>query len=514
MMQEFIVITRRRAIQMLAGGMAGAPAVFSRVLGADGMVETPAILRGARRAGDKPNLLFLWTDQQRADTMAAYGNTSFHVPAMNRLASQSVVFDRAYVTQPVCTPSRSAVMTGLWPHQSGCVRNNIPLKAETKTVPELVGDSSYRTAYMGKWHLGDEIFAQHGFEEWRGIEDAIYRNYYSAGRDRNARSAYYHFLVRLGYKPDQQNDFSRNFATRLPVEHSKPSFLANEASNFILNYRAEPWMLYVNFLEPHTPFASALDDLHSEEEAPLKNFPGTPLGPEPEWYKRRRGELARAEKLKDAGPEQRARLQRLARNYAGLCSLVDQALARILWTLEAAGQAENTIIVYTSDHGEMMGAHGLMAKQVMYEEAMRVPLLVRVPYRRIKPHRITHPVSHIDIVPTLLELLGRKDALLPGRSLVPVLEGNARPDNFVHLEWTADRSDSGEGPDGRTVVSPDGHKLVLYDTDRSMLFDHNKDPQELNNAYGKPEYAAVQAKLRKKIEEWQKKTNDKMALPA
>lgn len=282
--------------------MAGAPAILSSVLGADGIVEAPAVLRGARRAGDKPNLLFLWTDQQRADTMAAYGNMSFHVPAMNWLASQSVVFDRAYVSQPVCTPSRSTVMTGLWPHQSGCVRNNIPLNAETKTVPELVGDSTYRTAFMGKWHLGDEIFAQHGFEEWRAIEDAIYRNHYSVGRDRSARSAYYHFLVRLGYKPDQENDFSRNFATRLPVEHSKPSFLANEASHFILTHRAEPWMLYVNFLEPHTPFASALDDLHSEKEAPLKNFPGTPLGPEPEWYKRRRGELAGAQKLKGAGP--------------------------------------------------------------------------------------------------------------------------------------------------------------------------------------------------------------------
>src|SRR5574340_323841 len=183
------MITRRAALQTLAGA--------------------PAILRAARKAGDKPNLLFLWTDQQRADTMAAYGNTTFRVPSMNRLAAQSVVFDRAYVTQPVCPPSRSSVMTGWWPHQSGCVNNNIPLKAETKTMPELLGDSAYRTGYMGKWHLGDEVFAQHGFEEWKAIEDGIYRRYYSAGRDRNARSAYHHFLVHLGYKPGEENDFSR-----------------------------------------------------------------------------------------------------------------------------------------------------------------------------------------------------------------------------------------------------------------------------------------------------------------
>lgn len=508
------MITRRKAMQVLAGGMVGAPAVLSAASQAGSPAGAPAVLGGPRSPGDKPNLLFLWTDEQRADTMAAYGNTRFRVPAMNRLASQSVVFDRPYVTQPVCTPSRSCVMTGWWPHQSGCVRNGISLKAVTQTVPELVGDSAYRTAYMGKWHLGDEIFPQHGFEEWKAIEDAIYRSRYSAGRDKNARSAYHHFLVSLGYKPDEENDFSRNFAARLPVEHSKPSFLANEASNFILRHRAEPWILYVNFLEPHMPFASALDDLHSEEDAPLKNFPGTALGPEPAWYKRRRGELAGAKKVKGIGPEQRAKLQRQARNYAGLCSLVDQALNRILWTLEVTGQADNTIIVYTSDHGDMMGAHGLMAKQVMYEEAVRVPLLVRVPFLRIKLRHVAQPVSHIDIVPTLMELLGRKGPDLPGRSLVPVLDGENRPDNYVHLEWTADSSDSGEGPNGRTVVSLDGYKLVLYDSDQSMLFDHNKDPLELNNVYGKPEYTAVQARLRKKIEEWQKQTQDSMILPA
>jgi choline-sulfatase len=273
-------------------------------------------------------------------------------------------------------------------------------------------------------------------------------------------------------------------------------------------------MLYVNFLEPHTPFASALDDLHSEEDAPLKNFPGTPLGPEPEWYKRRRGELSGAKKAGDNSTESRNRLQRQARNYAGLCSLVDQALSRILWTLEAAGLADNTIIVYTSDHGEMMGAHGLMAKQVMYEEAVRVPLLVRAPFRPFKPHHVAHPVSHIDLAPTLLELLGKKNPELPGKSLVPLLGGESRSNNPVHLEWTADRSDSGEGPNGRTVISHDGYKLVLYDTDQSMLFDHNKDPQELRNVYGHPDYAAIRSRLRRMIEAWQKQTDDTLALPA
>lgn len=471
-------------------------------------LAAPAILRAARKAGDKPNLLFLWTDQQRADTMAAYGNHSYKVPALNRLAAESVVFERAYVSQPVCTPSRSSVMTGWWPHQTGCVRNNIPLKAETRTVPELLADSGYRTGYMGKWHLGDEIFAQHGFETWRGIEDGIYQEHYSPGRDQTRRSAYHDHLVSLGYRPDdrERNAFTRYFATKLPVEHSKPAFLAQEASKFILEHRREPWMLYVNSLEPHTPFSSALNDLHSETEAPPPlNCPGVPSATEPEWYKRRRAMFAE-QKPEGLDLSRREGFARLSRNYAGLCSLVDLMVHRILWALEVSGQAENTIVVFTSDHGEMRGSHGLIHKQVMYEEAVRVPYLLRVPFRRQRPMRVTAPVSHIDMAPTVLDLLGVKDVTgLAGSSAVGYLTGG-RPPGDVFLQWTAEGDN--QGPNARAVVTPAGEKLVLHDTDLSMLFDHRRDPLEMNNLYEQPEAGPLRARLTRKIAAWQKATRD------
>ncbi|MGD8238043.1 MAG: sulfatase-like hydrolase/transferase, partial [Armatimonadota bacterium] len=143
---------------------------------------------------EKPNLLFIWTDEQRADTMAVYGNKKIRVPNLNKLASESYVFQRAYITQPVSTPSRCSVMTGLWPHQSGCVANNIPLRPDTPCLNELVADPEYRTAYMGKWHLGDEIFAQHGFEEWVSMEDGYWK-YYREHQDQKLRSSYHHFLI-------------------------------------------------------------------------------------------------------------------------------------------------------------------------------------------------------------------------------------------------------------------------------------------------------------------------------
>ncbi|MGM0494441.1 MAG: sulfatase family protein, partial [Armatimonadota bacterium] len=125
----------------------------------------------------RPNLLFLYTDEQAAKTMSAYGNDHIETPNLDRLADGSIVFENTYVTQPVCTPSRSSLLTGLYPHSSGCTANNVPLPQDVECLPELADFSDYRTAHMGKWHLGDEIFAQHGFDEWVSIEDG-YRQYY------------------------------------------------------------------------------------------------------------------------------------------------------------------------------------------------------------------------------------------------------------------------------------------------------------------------------------------------
>ena len=142
-------VNRREFLSLAAGGTAA-------IVAPGCLHSSKELIRAGKR---KPNLLFIWTDEQRADTMAAYGNTKIHAPNLNRLAAESVVFERAYVTQPVCTPNRSAVMTGLWPHTSGCTRNNIPLPAVVPCLPEMLNDPDYRSAYMGKWHLGDEIFA-------------------------------------------------------------------------------------------------------------------------------------------------------------------------------------------------------------------------------------------------------------------------------------------------------------------------------------------------------------------
>ena len=152
----------------------------------------------------KPNLINFLPDQQRADTI---GNPKVQLPSLNKLASESFVFERAYVTHPVCTPSRSSLMSGLWPHSTGCTRNSVPLPEKFRVLPELLGDSDYRTAYMGKWHLGPEGFPQRGFQEWISTEIV---------------GPYTEFLTRNGQRPDKKDGgFSELAVSRLPLDLSK-----------------------------------------------------------------------------------------------------------------------------------------------------------------------------------------------------------------------------------------------------------------------------------------------------
>ena len=155
----------------------------------------------------QPNLLYVFTDEQAARTMAAYGNTQIETPHLNRLASESVVFDKAYVTQSVCTPSRSTLLTGLYPHTNGCIQNNVPLPEEIPCLPELGDFRDYAIAYHGKWHLGDEIFAQHGFQEWISIDDG-YREHNRRARPEATRPTT--TAVAQGSEPDR-------WAGRLPL---------------------------------------------------------------------------------------------------------------------------------------------------------------------------------------------------------------------------------------------------------------------------------------------------------
>jgi len=509
--------TRRGFLKTV--GAAAAALVTNKSTRASGLSKGPQ-----RR---KPNLLFIWTDEQRADTMAAYGNKKIHTPNLNKLAGESVVFEKAYVTQPVCTPNRSAVMTGLWPHTTGCTKNNIPLLQNIPCLPELLDDADYRTAYMGKWHLGDEVFAQHGFQEWVSIEDG-YTAYYSPGRDRSKRSDYHHFLIEHGYQPDSAGKFSRGFAARRPIEHCKPKFLEIKACEFLRHLHKEPFILYINFLEPHMPFFGPLDNEHKPEQVDLPaNFSDPLEENEPLRYRVIR------EYCQEKYGRQEKDIRNLIARYWGLVSQVDRSVGAILGTLDDLALAENTIVVYTSDHGDMMGAHHLVEKSVMYEEAVRIPWLMRIPQFGAKARLISNPVSHIDMVPTLLQLLSGSPAQrwagdhFPGQSLVPLIKDGRVVQDHVYIEWNPNgealRVKNGgtnlasqeqlkrvKNEHTRAVISPDGWKLCRSSADKCQLFNLKEDPGETVNLFDSGWHDPIVRRLTDKIHKWQDMVQDKV----
>jgi arylsulfatase A-like enzyme len=489
----------------------------------------------------RPSLLFIYTDEQRFDTLAAYGNSRIQMPNLNRLAAQSTVFEQAYVTQPVCTPSRSSLLTGLYPHTSGCTRNNIALRPGTPCLPEMIG-GGYVTSHVGKWHLGDEIFPQHGFQEFVSIEDH-YARYYSAGRDPTALSTYHRFLVEHGVRPADGRHFGRDECARLPEELGKPSYVAGQVCEFLRKHRGEPFALYVNFIEPHMPFFGPRDGQYDPGEVDLPaNFNCLPAEDQP--LKCRAYQRAYYHNGHSRLPlKTEVNWRRMVANYWGLCSLVDTHVGRILQTLEETGQDRSTIVVFTSDHGDMMGSHRLLAKCVQYQEAIRVPMLVRIPGQRIG-RRVSGPVSHIDLVPTLLDLMGHEPhADLEGVSLRHLLDGpGAAATAPVVVEWNGSNSGVGadvpNGPglpdplpgwaDGlatyaelvrsisdpvRTLLTPDGWKFSCSPLGEHELYDLTADPLETRNLAGMAEHRGRMREMRAVLAQWQRRTGDTVSLP-
>jgi arylsulfatase A-like enzyme len=478
----------------------------------------------------KPNLLFLYTDEQAIDTLAAYGNHQIEMPNLNKLSDECTVFEQAYVTQPVCTPSRSSLLTGLYPHANGCIENNIPLKADTPCFPELLNDKEYKTAHFGKWHLGDEIFKQHGFDEWVSIEDS-YFPFYSKGHDKNQKSNYHDFLTKNGFRPSRGSWFRRGETARFPEEFSKPAFLANESIRFIENNRDKPFALFVNFLEPHMPFFGPRDDQYDPKDIPLPSNFNHNLN-EMNPFKTR----FFADKYKESGfngidLSSEDGWKRLRANYWGLCSLVDTYIGKIIDKLKECYLYDDTIIVFTSDHGDMMGAHGLLAKCVMFEEAVRVPFFVKLNGQK-NGHKVKGPVSQIDIIPTLLDAMNKNiPEHLQGKSLKALVEngGLVPADNDVFIEWTGIEGTVGGyaipekfkktvpdreilykylGAETRTIITQENWKYNYSPLGEDELYDLNKDSNELNNLAFELSHQKRIIKLREKINIWREETTD------
>ena len=480
----------------------------------------------------KPNLLFILTDQQRHDTLACYGNDRVQATNLNALARESFVFERAYTAQPVCTPARSTIMTGLYPHATGCPSNDLPLPPEVPTLPEMLPDD-YVRGHFGKWHLGDEFHTKRGFHKWVSMDD--YPGYYESDPPPTRSSDYHYFLLEQGLEPDVEiagtRVFGRTGAANLPEHLTKAAFLGREASSFIRENRGEPFIAYVSFHEPHSPYTGPFNELHSPDELPTgPHFLQKPPA-NASLLNRMFADYYAQHSFKGFDSNTEAGARKLRAQYMGLVTLVDHAVGEILRTLDDCGLAENTIVVFTSDHGEMLGDHFLVTKGVMYEGAIRIPLLMRVPGLGRAQRVLPGCFGQVDLVPTLLELMGAEAPVdLHGRSRAYVIRGEATlEENDVIVEWNGsdgrDRpvppfSDADEktkrilaGP-WRTILARDGWKLNLSPEDQCELYDLNSDPCELENGLDDVSQKDRIRELTDRVREWQTCVDDRAPLPA
>jgi arylsulfatase A-like enzyme len=269
------------------------------------------------------------------------------------------------------------------------------------------------------------------------------------------------------------------------------------------------------------PFSGPLNDLHDPARMPIGPAFAVPPAPNTARKKQRNADRFRENGFGGLPLKTEADWRRLRGRYYGLVSLVDRSVGAIIEALEASGQADNTIVVYTSDHGDMMGDHACLTKGITYEEAIRIPLLVRVPWLAQSQTRISGRVSQVDLVPTLLDLLGHATPRhVQGTSRAEVLAGTETLErNDAIVEWNAGTTPGvGAAQMGadvwRTIVSHENCKLNLCATDRSEFYDLNTDPHELENRFQDPAYRSRIQDLTARIRAWQEQTGDTAALNA
>jgi len=484
-----------------------------------------------------PNLVFVLPDRLRQDSMACYGNDWIQSPHMNALAERSLVFENAYVTQPVCAPARSSIMTGLYPPSAGMSVNRLVMPREVQAAAEMVS-SEYKTGYVGKWHLGDEIFAQHRFDHWVGSNDKWWPEY-TDHANRTELSAYHHFLKGKGIEPDEVHPggmtYSGKLRSELPPELQMATFLGHQAADFIESNANNPFVLYVSSIEPHPPFAGPYDDLYDAATMPVdETFLAYPE--QSTLFNRLRADLF-ANCIRDGIDlrEGEAAWRRLRAGYWGNVKVVDDMLGSILGGIERAGVADNTIIVFTSEHGDMVGTHGMLEMRTPYEEAARVPLLMHVPWLEDGARRVPGNFSQIDILPTLLDLMGESlPDQLQGVSRKAVVDGDdtlANNDIVVQHNGVGDRNLADECDEyfwpeekladlnfmnsqpWRSIITADRWKLNLCATDLGELYDLNADPAEQANLFDEPEHRDRIRAMAARLRLWQVRSGDTAPLP-
>jgi arylsulfatase A-like enzyme len=455
------------------------------------------------------NILWITTDQQRADTVRALGNDHIRTPNLDRLCAEGVAFTHAHCQSPICTPSRSSFLTGLYPSAVHANRNGsryFPENERVRLITRRLADAGYDCGLSGKLHIA---------AAWDGEErrcDDGYRRFWFShsplqGLDHG--NQYLAWLREIG-RLEEAIDLSRWDASRqggakyrpdVPTELHQTAWCADRAIEFIQEGRTGPWLMSVNLFDPHPPFDAPDRYRNRYDEGSLP----------PPLY--RESDVTHHERLsgfffqsKVIRPDE-DRLRKKA-SYYGMVELIDEQVGRMLDALEASGQRERTVVLFASDHGEMLGDHGVIGKGCRFYEALvRVPLIISGPGFR-KGLLSDALVELTDLAPTLADVAGLELPWTHGTSLVPLLTGEQDPSHhrdFVRCEYYdtlnmfAPHEPERHTPCWATMYRDRRYKLATYHGSQyGELYDLDEDPNEFDNLWEQPEHQALKHELIKK----------------
>lgn len=445
-------------------------------------------------ATDRPNILWICTDQQRWNTIRALGNEFIRTPNLDRLVHEGTAFNYAHCTSPSCTPSRASFLTGMYPSTVRATKNGAERWPETAPlVTKLLKDAGYDCGLVGKLHLST---AQMHTPEIRPKDDGYHFFAYShsphQGGDENQ---YVKWLGEQGYTYKDIKDLPGE--QQVALDHT--TWCTNEAIRFIGQERKGPWMLSLNIYDPHGPLDPPKPYL---DRFDIASLPGPAFRESDLVQKSVFNNVMFQSVPRDPASFNAKELQ--ARYWASI-EQIDDNIGRLLDYLEQSGQLSNTLIIFTSDHGDMLGDHGLINKGCrFYEGLVRVPLIFWWP-GRVKPGLQSDAlVELIDIAPTLLEITGEAvPERMQGRSLLPILRGEADPDHFRTYVRGEFYETLKRRPKHRlssaTMIRTKEYKLVNYHGhEKGELFDLENDPNEFENLWDDPDYQQIKLELMRK----------------
>jgi arylsulfatase A-like enzyme len=414
----------------------------------------------------RPNVLLIIPDQLRAQSLGCMGNPDVRTPHIDRLASEGILFRQTFANTPVCCPARAILMTGEYPHKNGMVANDLRLRESKVTLAELLKEQGYQTGFIGKWHLDggrrDPGFVppgprRQGFDFWAACE-----------------CRHTHF----------QPVFFRDTPEPIRGQKFEAEVLTDLALEFLRANRERPFFLVVSMGPPHDPYGAP--------EKYMKMYDPQKLTMRPNWQPG----------VRQAGREH------LAAYYAAITAIDDQ-IGRLMQNMKDLSLDRDTIVLFTSDHGDMLGSQGARLKRKPWEESIRVPGILRYPAKVPAGRQVDTLFSHVDFAPTLLSLCGAKaPAPMQGTDLSGVVLGQTEkgPDSVFFQIFVPFAGDGTPHP--WRGVRTNRHMYARTEKEPWVLYDLEKDPDELRNLVNDPASTAVRQRLEERLAKWMKDTGD------